>query len=120
MATGGVLDRFYLEMQGHDSDGQHDLNRRIVRLTEETGAPLVVTSDAHLLCAGSHQAHDVLLCIALAKDFGRAQPHEVRRAALTFVSSNNRAKAVPKKGPASPEIRRAPPRFLPHGRLGPP
>jgi len=62
-------DRYYLEVQGHDSQGQDELNRRIFRLAEEMGVPLVATNDAHFLRAGDHQAHDVLLCIGLGKDF---------------------------------------------------
>jgi len=62
-------DRYYLEVQGHDSEGQSELNRRIFTLAEEMGVPLVATNDAHFLRAGDHQAHDVLLCIGLGKDF---------------------------------------------------
>ncbi|HEX8430532.1 MAG TPA: DNA polymerase III subunit alpha, partial [Longimicrobium sp.] len=62
-------DRYYLEVQGHDSDGQSELNRRIFELAKETGAPVIATNDTHFLRAGDHQAHDVLLCIGLGKDF---------------------------------------------------
>jgi DNA polymerase-3 subunit alpha len=69
-------DRYYLEVQGHDSEGQDELNRRIFRLAEEMGVPLVATNDAHFLRADDHQAHDVLLCIGLGKDF--ADPTRMR------------------------------------------
>ncbi|HEX2093404.1 MAG TPA: DNA polymerase III subunit alpha [Longimicrobiaceae bacterium] len=62
-------DRYYLEVQGHDSGGQDELNRRIFRLAEEMNVPVVATNDAHFLRAEDHQAHDVLLCIGLGKDF---------------------------------------------------
>jgi len=62
-------DRYYLEVQGHDSDGQHELNRRIFQLAREMSVPVVATNDAHFLRADDHQAHDVLLCIGLGKDF---------------------------------------------------
>jgi DNA polymerase-3 subunit alpha len=62
-------DRYYLEVQGHDSEGQAALNRDIFRLAEETGVRVVATNDAHFLRADDHQAHDVLLCIGLGKDF---------------------------------------------------
>jgi DNA polymerase III subunit alpha len=61
--------RYYLEVQGHDSDGQDELNRRIFKLAEEVGLPVVATNDAHFLKADDHEAHDVLLCIGLGKDF---------------------------------------------------
>ncbi len=62
-------DSYYLEVQGHDSHGQSELNRKIFQLAQETGAPVVATNDAHFLRADDHQAHDVLLCIGLGKDF---------------------------------------------------
>jgi DNA polymerase-3 subunit alpha len=61
--------RYYLEVQGHDSQGQDELNRRIFKLAAEVGVPVVATNDAHFLKAEDHQAHDVLLCIGLGKDF---------------------------------------------------
>jgi DNA polymerase III subunit alpha len=69
-------DRYYLEVQGHDSDGQDELNRRIFRLADEMGVPVVATNDAHFLKAEDHQAHDVLLCIGLGKDF--ADPNRMK------------------------------------------
>ncbi len=60
--------RYYLEVQGHDSEGQDEVNRRIITLSEELGLPVVATNDAHFLNANDHDAHDVLLCIGLGKD----------------------------------------------------
>jgi DNA polymerase-3 subunit alpha len=62
-------DRYYLEVQAHDSEGQDELNRRIFKLADEMGVPVVATNDAHFLKSEDHQAHDVLLCIGLGKDF---------------------------------------------------
>ena len=60
--------RYYLEVQAHDSEGQAEVNRRVFRLAEELGLPVVATNDAHFLNAADHEAHDVLLCIGLGKD----------------------------------------------------
>ena len=60
--------RYYLEVQGHDSEGQALLNERIFQLAGELGLPVVATNDAHFLRADDHQAHDTLLCIGLGKD----------------------------------------------------
>ena len=60
---------YYLEVQAHDSDGQAELNRRVFRLAEELGLPVVATNDAHFLRREDHSAHDVLLCIGLGKDY---------------------------------------------------
>ena len=61
-------DRYYLEVQAHDSPGQARLNEQIFTLGKEMGLPVIATNDAHFLTAGSHDAHDVLLCIGLGKD----------------------------------------------------
>ncbi len=61
-------DRYYLEVQAHDSEGQLQLNSQVIALADEMGLPLVATNDAHFLRAQDHDAHDVLLCIGLGKD----------------------------------------------------
>jgi DNA polymerase III subunit alpha len=67
--------RYYLEVQAHDTPGQHELNERIFRLAGELGLPVVATNDAHFLRADDHDAHDVLLCIGLGKD--RSDPNRM-------------------------------------------
>ena len=62
-------DRYFLEVQAHDSENQATLNRRVFQLAEELSLPVVATNDAHFLTRDDHDAHDVLLCIGLGKDF---------------------------------------------------
>ncbi len=62
-------DRYYLEVQAHSSENQDTLNRRVFQLAEEVGVPVLATNDAHFLRREDHDAHDVLLCIGLGKDF---------------------------------------------------
>ena len=61
-------DRYYLEVQGHDTPGQDDLNRKIFQLSRDIDVPVVATNDAHFLRREDHKAHDILLCIGLGKD----------------------------------------------------
>ncbi|MDB4905578.1 MAG: polymerase alpha subunit, partial [Gemmatimonadetes bacterium] len=61
-------DRYYLEVQAHDSEGQSSLNTNIFRLAEEMTLPVIATNDAHFLRKEDHDAHDILLCIGLGKD----------------------------------------------------
>ncbi|MFI5230613.1 MAG: DNA polymerase III subunit alpha, partial [Gemmatimonadales bacterium] len=61
-------DRYYLEVQAHESEGQSTLNRRVFALADALGLPVIATNDAHFLRAEDHDAHDVLLCIGLGKD----------------------------------------------------
>jgi len=61
-------DRYYLEVQAHESQGQAKLNERVFALAGDLGLPVIATNDAHFLRAEDHDAHDVLLCIGLGKD----------------------------------------------------
>jgi len=61
-------DRYYLEVQAHDSEGQALLNERVFKLADELGLPVVATNDAHFLRHEDHASHDVLLCIGLGKN----------------------------------------------------
>ncbi|HKW49769.1 MAG TPA: PHP domain-containing protein, partial [Gemmatimonadaceae bacterium] len=61
-------DRYYLEVQAHDSSGQRDLNARVFALAKELSLPIVATNDSHFLRRQDHDSHDVLLCIGLGKD----------------------------------------------------
>ncbi|MFL5604842.1 MAG: DNA polymerase III subunit alpha, partial [Gemmatimonadaceae bacterium] len=62
-------DRYYLEVQGHDSQGQARHNASILALGQELNLPVIATNDAHFLKAADHDAHDILLCIGLGKDY---------------------------------------------------
>jgi DNA polymerase-3 subunit alpha len=62
-------DRYYLEVQAHDSEGQAKLNERIFGLSADLGLPVIATNDTHFLKPDDHDAHDVLLCIGLGKDY---------------------------------------------------
>ena len=56
-------DGFWLELMDHGLPEQRALNPKLLRLSEETGAGLVVTNDLHYVRKEQHEAHDVLLCV---------------------------------------------------------
>lgn len=58
---------YYLEMQDHGLNEQRTVNAGIMRLSQETKIPMVVTNDSHYIMADDAEAHDVLLCIQTAK-----------------------------------------------------
>jgi DNA polymerase-3 subunit alpha len=64
-----TFDHYYLEVQAHDTENQAELNTKVFRLAEELGLPVVATNDSHFLRAEDHEAHDILLCIGLGKDY---------------------------------------------------
>jgi DNA polymerase III subunit alpha len=69
-------DRYYLEVQAHDTEGQAALNEQVFSLAEELALPVIATNDTHFLRPEDHDAHDVLLCIGLGKD--REDPNRMR------------------------------------------
>ena len=60
-------DHFYLELQDHNLPEQQEVNQGILRLSRETGIPLVVTNDAHYLRREDAKMQDVLMCIQMGK-----------------------------------------------------
>ena len=56
-------DRFFLELQDHGLPEQRALNPKLLRLSAETGAELVVSNDLHYVRRDQWEAHDVLLCV---------------------------------------------------------
>lgn len=58
---------YYLEMQDHGIPAQRTVNMGVMRLSKETGIPMVVTNDSHYIKAEDWEAHDILLCIQTGK-----------------------------------------------------
>lgn len=58
---------FYLEIMRLDLENEKFLNDQIVKLSKETGIPLVATNDCHYLIQHHAKAQDVLLCIQTGK-----------------------------------------------------
>jgi DNA polymerase-3 subunit alpha len=58
---------FFLEVQDHHLEQDKRLTPSLVRLSSETGFPLVATNDAHYLRREDARAHEILLCIQTGK-----------------------------------------------------
>ncbi len=58
---------FFLELQDHGLAEQQTVNQALLRMSEETGIPLVATNDVHYTYAEDAKPHDVLLCIQTGK-----------------------------------------------------
>jgi DNA polymerase-3 subunit alpha len=58
---------FFLEIQDQGLEIEKSVNRELVRLSKETGIPLVATNDCHYLHHGDAHAQEVLLCIQTGK-----------------------------------------------------
>jgi DNA polymerase III subunit alpha len=58
---------FFLEVQDQGLPIEKGVNRELVRLSKETGIPLVATNDCHYLHHDDAHAQEVLLCIQTGK-----------------------------------------------------
>lgn len=56
-------ENFFLELQDHGMREQKEVNRRLIRLSKETGIGLIASNDCHYLTREDADAHDALLCI---------------------------------------------------------
>ena len=57
---------YYLEIQANTTPEQARVNAALVKLSNETGIPLVATNDCHYLLKEDAEAQDILLCISTA------------------------------------------------------
>ncbi len=60
-------DHFYIELMDHGLPEEKTVLPRLVRLSEETGVPTVVTNDCHYLTREDAEAQEVLMCIQTGK-----------------------------------------------------
>src|SRR5215472_10754160 len=67
---------FFLEVQDHHLEQDRRLTPELVRLSSETGFPLVATNDSHYLRRDDARAHEILMCIQTGKNFN--DPNRMR------------------------------------------
>lgn len=58
---------FFLELQDHGIENQTIVNQNLIKISKETGIPLVCTNDIHYIKEEDAKAHDILLCIQTGK-----------------------------------------------------
>ena len=58
---------YFLEIQDHGLREEKIVSRALIRMSKETGIPLVATNDCHYTYARDADAHDILLCLQTGK-----------------------------------------------------
>jgi DNA polymerase-3 subunit alpha len=64
---------FFLEVQDQGLEIEPRINRDLVKLSRESGIPLVATNDCHYLTRSDAHAQEVLMCIQTGKTMSDAQ-----------------------------------------------
>ena len=67
---------FFLEVQDHGIDHDKVVTPGLVRMSQDTGIPLVATNDAHYLRKEDARAHEILMCIQTGKTM--SDPNRMR------------------------------------------
>ncbi|MBL8990917.1 MAG: DNA polymerase III subunit alpha, partial [Phycisphaerae bacterium] len=83
--------RFFMELQHHVPE-QNSINKHVIRMAREIGAPLVCDNDAHFLRAEDHDAHDTLVCISTGKS--KNDPDRMRYPAELYVKSPDEMRSL--------------------------
>jgi DNA polymerase-3 subunit alpha len=73
---------FFLEVQDQGLEVDQPVNRDLVRLSRESGIPLVATNDCHYLTQADSRAQEVLMCIQTGKTM--SDPQRMRFATDQF------------------------------------
>lgn len=60
-------DHYFVELQDHGDPIQRQMLPQLADLAKQIGVGLVADNDAHFLLPEDHEAHDILLCIAMGK-----------------------------------------------------
>lgn len=58
---------FYLELHSHRIKEQAIINEALVKISKETGVPLVATNDAHYINRSDANLQDILMCIQMGR-----------------------------------------------------
>ncbi|NLD88481.1 MAG: DNA polymerase III subunit alpha, partial [Clostridiales bacterium] len=64
---------FFLELQDHNLPEQREINRQLIKLSQETGIELIATNDVHYIEKKDAYAQDVLMCIQTNKTIDDSQ-----------------------------------------------
>src|SRR5579862_5689231 len=83
---------FFLEVQDQGLEVDQPVNRDLVRLSRESGIPLVATNDCHYLTQADARAQEVLLCIQTGKTMSDSQRMRFQTDQFYFKSADEMAR----------------------------
>ena len=93
-------DNYFIELMDHFIREEKQVIPRLVRLSQETGIPLVVTNDCHYLLKEDAPAQEVLMCIQTGKTLDDAQRMRMETEELYVKSEAEMRRLFPDQGEA--------------------
>src|SRR5690606_4582340 len=88
-------DDFYLEIQDHGMYEQKKIIQYMVRLSKETGIPLVATNDVHYVHSADHEMQDILICIGTGKTINDQERMKFHTDQMYLKSGDEMARLFP-------------------------
>ena len=86
---------FFLEIQNHNIEEQLRINPYLIKLSRETGIPLVATNDVHYIEAEDSLMHKVLLCVQTGSKINDKSPIEFKTQEFYLKSEQQMLAAFP-------------------------
>lgn len=62
-------DNYYLELQSNGLEEQLIVNKALIKISDETGIPLIATNDVHFVSQSDARAQDILVCVQTGKKY---------------------------------------------------
>ena len=88
---------YYLEMQDHGIREQQKVNTEIMRISKETGIPLVCTNDVHYIKAEDWRMHKILLCVQTGSNINEESDLEFATNEFYLKSGEEMARLFPRE-----------------------
>ncbi len=86
---------YYLEIQDHGIREQKIVNPKIIKLSNETDIPLVVTNDVHYIESDDYKMHKVLLCVQTGSNINEESALEFKTNEFYLKSGEEMAALFP-------------------------
>ncbi len=86
---------FFLEIQNHKLPEQQSINPYMVKLSRETGIPLVATNDVHYIEKADAFMHKVLLCVQTGSKINEKNSLEFKTEEFYLKTAQEMAEAFP-------------------------
>ena len=86
---------YYLEIQDHGIREQKIVNTKIIKLSQETGIPLVATNDVHYIESDDYKMHKVLLCVQTGSNINEESALEFKTNEFYLKSGEEMASLFP-------------------------
>ena len=86
---------YFFEIQNHNIEEQLHINPYLIKLSRDTGIPLVATNDVHYIEPDDSLMHKVLLCVQTGTKINEKSPIEFKTEEFYLKSEEEMLKAFP-------------------------